>query len=92
MSRIALLVVAGLYLLPPGPAHGQQLPSDYEHLKPLEWLNGQWAGEYVATSDLGAVKKGDQSLLKSDYADAVKSLAVCLAANESMSTGEAVKV
>ena len=36
--------------------------------------------------------KGDQSLLKSSYADAAKSLAVVLAANESMKTGQAVKV
>jgi len=39
-----------------------------------------------------AIVKGDQSLLKSSYADAAKSLAVVLAANESMQTGLAVKV
>jgi len=38
-----------------------------------------------------AVKKGDQSLLKSSYADACRSLAVPLAANESMDTGEVAK-
>lgn len=38
-----------------------------------------------------AVKKGDQSLLKSSYADACRSLAVPLAANESIETGEVVK-
>ena len=37
-----------------------------------------------------AVKTADQSLLKSDYADAVKSLQVVLAANQSMGTGEVV--
>ncbi len=38
-----------------------------------------------------AVKKGDQSLLRSTYADACRSLAVPLAATESMETGEIVK-
>ena len=38
-----------------------------------------------------AVKKQDQSLLKSSYADACRSLAVPLAANESIETGEVAK-
>ena len=38
-----------------------------------------------------AVKSQDQSLLKSSYTDACRSLAVPLAANESMETGQAVK-
>jgi predicted dehydrogenase len=37
-----------------------------------------------------AVKKGDQSLLKSSYADAAKSLEVVLAANKSLETGKVV--
>lgn len=41
---------------------------------------------------INAIKKGDQSLLKSSYADAAKSLAVVLAANESMATGETIKL
>lgn len=41
---------------------------------------------------INAIVKNDQSLLKSSYADAAKSLAVVLAANESMKTGLAVKV
>jgi len=41
---------------------------------------------------IAAIKKGDQSLLKSSYADAAKSLAVVLAANKSMETGETVKL
>ncbi len=41
---------------------------------------------------IDAVKKGDPSLVRSSYPDAVKSLAVCLAANEAMATGEKVKV
>ena len=39
-----------------------------------------------------AVRTKDASLLRSPYADAVKTLAVCLAANESMDTGKPVKV
>lgn len=39
---------------------------------------------------VNAVKKQDQSLLKSSYADACRSLAVPLAANESIKTGKAV--
>jgi myo-inositol 2-dehydrogenase/D-chiro-inositol 1-dehydrogenase len=41
---------------------------------------------------INAINKQDQSELKSSYSDAVKSLAVVLAANESMKTGETVKV
>jgi len=41
---------------------------------------------------IAAVAKNDQSLLKSDYSDAVKTLEVVLAANESMASGEAVKL
>jgi len=39
-----------------------------------------------------AVKAGDQGLIKSDYADAVKTLAVTIAANESLKTGKIEKV
>ena len=38
-----------------------------------------------------AVKKGDQSLLMTSHADACRSLAIPLAANESIETGEAVR-
>lgn len=41
---------------------------------------------------INAIVKNDQSLLMSSYADAAKSLAVVLAANKSMETGEAVKL
>ena len=41
---------------------------------------------------INAVNKGDQSLLRSDYADAAKSLEVVLAANKSLETGRAVKL
>ena len=34
--------------------------SAYEHLKPLEWTLGDWVGEYVATADIGPIKKGDR--------------------------------
>jgi len=49
-------------------------------------------GQEIVKTFLNAVKTGDGSKLKSTYADAVKSLAVVLAANESMKTGQAVKV
>jgi hypothetical protein len=39
-----------------------------------------------------AVEKKDASLVRSPYAGAVKTLAVCLAANESMDTGKPVKL
>ncbi|MHC4248103.1 MAG: Gfo/Idh/MocA family protein [Planctomycetota bacterium] len=39
-----------------------------------------------------AVEKKDASLVRSPYADAVKTLAVCLAANESMDTGKPIKL
>ena len=41
---------------------------------------------------IDAVKKGDDSAVRSTYPDSVKSLAVCLAANEAMTTGQKVKV
>jgi len=39
-----------------------------------------------------AIQKNDQSLLKSSYQDAAASLRVVCAANESMASGQAVKV
>ena len=39
---------------------------------------------------INAVKTGDASAIKSDYGDGVKTLAVTLAANESMKTGKTV--
>ena len=49
-------------------------------------------GQKIDDAFIAAIKKNDQSLLKSSYADAAKTLAVVLAANKSMETGEAVKV
>jgi predicted dehydrogenase len=49
-------------------------------------------GTAIDKAFIDAIVKGDQSLLKSSYADAAKSLAVVLAANESMATGQAVKL
>lgn len=48
-------------------------------------------GQKIDEAFIAAIQKNDQSLLKSSYADAVKSLAVVLAANKSMETGEVVK-
>jgi cysteinyl-tRNA synthetase len=41
---------------------------------------------------LQAAEKGDAGLLRSPYADAVKTLAFCLAANQSLATGAPVEV
>jgi len=49
-------------------------------------------GTQIVKTFITAVKTGDGSKLKSSYADAVKSLAIVMAANESMAMGEAVKV
>lgn len=49
-------------------------------------------GQKIDDAFIAAIQKNDQSLLKSSYADAAKSLAVVLAANKSMETGEAVKL
>ena len=49
-------------------------------------------GQEIVSTFLNAVRTGDGSKLRSTYADAVKSLAVVVAANESMKTGEAVRV
>jgi myo-inositol 2-dehydrogenase/D-chiro-inositol 1-dehydrogenase len=58
-----------------------------------ETLNvGNDFGAEIVKTFINAVRKGDGSKLKSTYADAAKSLAVVLAANESMATGQAVRV
>ncbi len=49
-------------------------------------------GTAIDKAFIDAIVKNDQSLLKSSYGDAVKSLAIVLAANESMATGQAVKL
>ncbi|HJN17344.1 MAG TPA: Gfo/Idh/MocA family oxidoreductase [Armatimonadota bacterium] len=49
-------------------------------------------GTDIVRTFINAVKKGDGSKLKSTYADAVSSLAVVDAANESMKTKQAVRV
>jgi predicted dehydrogenase len=41
---------------------------------------------------LRALETGDRSRLRQDYADAARSLAVCLAANESAQTGQVVRL
>jgi predicted dehydrogenase len=54
-------------------------------------VGNDFGGEIVKTF-ISAVKSGNGSKLKSTYSDAVKSLAVVAAANESMATGQAAKV
>ena len=41
---------------------------------------------------IDAVKSGNRALIRSDYEDGVKSLALTLAANESLQTGESIEV
>ena len=41
---------------------------------------------------LRACETGDRSRLRQDYADAARSLAVCLAANESAETGKVIEL
>ena len=58
-----------------------------------ETLNvGNDFGTEIVKTFVNAVKSGDGTKLKSTYSDAVESLAVVDAANESMKTGAAVKV
>ena len=66
----------------------------------VTYLNGVRTDTAVATDAMAeeeaafvhAVKTGDASRIRSDYADAVKTLAVTLAADESIRTGEPVRV
>ena len=58
-------------------------------------LEAKAGNEYGFAEDrtfIDAVKKGDDSLVRCTYAESVQSLAVCLAANEAMATGQKVKV
>jgi len=62
----------------------------------LTWTDKEGEGEYLKEVDgyqgeddafVAAVKTGDRSLIHSDYADAVRTLAVTVATNESVQTG-----
>lgn len=58
-------------------------------------MEAKAGNEYGFAEDrtfIDAVKKGDDSAVRSTYPDSVKSLAVCLAANEAMASGGKVKV
>ncbi len=80
----------------------KELSLKYSERRSLNIIHGNGDAEFVTVkvdplaeldnTFIAAIAKNDQSLLKSDYADAVKSLEVVLAANESMETGEAVKL
>ncbi len=59
-----------------------------EHFYPT----GNDFGQAIDEAFIEAIRKQDQSLLRSSYADAAKSLEVVLAANESIATGQAVKL
>jgi len=58
---------------------------------PVTYEVGNDFGAAIDKTFIKAVKKGDQSLLRTSYADACRSLAVPLAANEAMETGQVVK-
>ena len=54
---------------------------------------GEESGYYRQIEQfIKAVKKNDQSMVRTDYADAVKTLAVTIAANSSLETGQIERV
>ena len=58
-----------------------------------ETLHGEEAGYYRRVEHfIRAVETNDKSLIRSDFEDAVRSLAVTVAANESLERGVPVKV
>src|SRR5262245_52680658 len=59
-GRIWLVIVAVLGMV--GLLQGQDKapPSNYEHLKTLEWLIGEYKSEWTAEEDGAGVKKGDK--------------------------------
>ena len=64
-------------------------------VEPSTTLEAKVANDYGFAEDrtfIDAVKKGNDSAVRSTYPDSVKSLAVCLAANEAMAGGGKVKV
>jgi hypothetical protein len=71
MKRITMLAVAALLVT--GIAYGADEPApNYKHLKPLEWLVGEWVVEFEAPEDAPAdspiaVKKGDPLRITSKY-------------------------
>ncbi len=80
----------------------REVSLEYTERRSLRVIHGNGDEEFinvkmdpVAELDntfVAAVTKNDQSLLKDDYADAVRSLQVVLAANESMASGEAIRL
>jgi hypothetical protein len=55
LAIVAVLGVGGLL-----QGQDQAPPSNYEHLKSLEWFIGEFKCEMTADKDQGAVKKGDK--------------------------------
>ena len=58
--RIWLAIVAVLGMVGLLQGQDQAPPSNYEHLKSLEWFVGEFKCEMTADKDQGAVKKGDK--------------------------------
>lgn len=63
MKYVATVTCAFLFLATVPPAHGQETPpSNYKHLKPLDFLIGNWHAQVTAEKDspAGILKKGDK--------------------------------
>lgn len=60
MLRIAPVSLGVLLVGLSTAADGAQPPSDYKHLKPMEWLIGDWCGEFTLPYDLKPLKEGDR--------------------------------
>jgi predicted dehydrogenase len=76
---------------------GELIEAGWTTIKSLPEPNPALDGEHGVEMDIDrafvdAVRTGDRSLLRIDYADAVRTLAVTLAANESAQTGKPVQV
>lgn len=67
MNRTATLLalILGFGLTAPAPA--QERPSAYEHLKPLEWLIGDWVGDMTLDYDLPPLRKGTRVEYHNSY-------------------------
>ena len=64
----------------------------YDAVSEKKYYRAALGGEAHARAFMDAVRKGDPNGVLSPYADALKSLLLCDAANRSMDTGEVVKL
>lgn len=59
MKRIASVLVVVLLVSLTSLMSGAQPPSNFENLKPLEWLIGDWCADFTMPYDLNPLKEGD---------------------------------